>query len=155
MNILGIDPGSKNCGYAIIKKDIHKYFLIEAGVIKISAKTFQNQLLECSTSLEIIIKNNLIHAASIENIFYAYNPKTLIKLAHFRGAIALKILELIGNFSEYSPLEVKKAVTGSGRASKKQVAFCVQKILNINVEVNRLDITDAMAVAITHAQRIR
>ena len=86
--------------------------------------------------------------------FFAYNPKTVIKLAQFRGAICLKIMLLIGKYSEYSPLEVKKSVTGNGKATKEQVSFMVRKILGINQNIKPYDITDSIAVAITHSQRI-
>ena len=79
----------------------------------------------------------------------------LIKLAQFRGAITLKILQEFGNFSEYTALQVKKAVTGNGKAQKEQVAFMVKRLLNIKKEIKPLDITDAMAIAITHTQRVR
>lgn len=92
---------------------------------------------------------------AIEDIFYAFNPKTVIKLAQFRGALSLKILQEIGNFSEYTPLQVKKAVTGNGKAAKEQVAFMVKTLLGIKQEIKPLDITDAIAVAITHSQRIK
>ena len=91
---------------------------------------------------------------AIEDIFYAYNPKTVLKLAQFRGALSLRILQIHGNFSEYTPLQVKRAVTGNGKAKKEQVAFMVKKILGIKGEIKPLDITDAIAIALTHAQRI-
>jgi len=71
------------------------------------------------------------------------------------SALSLKILQELGNFAEYTPLQVKKALTGKAKASKEQVAFMVKKILKINKEIRPLDITDAMAVAITHAQRVK
>lgn len=87
-------------------------------------------------------------------MFYAHNPKTVIKLAQFRGAMSLKVLLEIGNFSEYTPLQVKKAVTGNGKSTKEQVAFMVKRLLGIKQEIKPLDITDAIAVALTHFQRV-
>lgn len=92
---------------------------------------------------------------AIEDIFYAFNPQSVLKLAQFRGALSLKILQIYGNFSEYTPLQVKKAVTGNGKAAKEQVAFMVKRILGIKKEIKPLDITDAIAVAITHSQRLK
>jgi len=123
--ILGIDPGTRNCGYSILKKEKNS------------------------------VKQHAIDEVAIEDIFYAYNPQTVIKLAQFRGALSLKILQMIGNFSEYTALQVKKAVTGNGKATKEQVAFMVKKILGIKQEIKPLDITDAIAIAITHAQRVK
>ena len=155
MIILGIDPGSINCGYAILEKTKNKTLLIEAGLIKIKAKVLQDQIIELVEGFDIVIKGKKIDEVAIEDIFYAYNPKTVIKLAQFRGALSLKVLQEIGNFSEYTPLQVKKAVTGNGKAKKEQVAFMVKRILGIQKEIKPLDITDAIAVALTHAQRIR
>ena len=65
------------------------------------------------------------------------------------------MLQIKGNFSEYTALQVKKAVTGNGKATKEQVAFMVKKILGIKQEIKPLDITDAIAIAITHSQRLK
>ncbi len=155
MNILGIDPGSINCGYAIINKENSKVSLVEAGIIKIKQRKLQNQIVELIEGLDIIIKNNKIDEVAIEDIFFAYNPKTVLKLAQFRGALSLKILLEFGNFYEYTPLQVKKAVTGKAKAAKEQVAFMVKRILGIKKEIKPLDITDAIAIALTHAQRVK
>lgn len=155
MIILGIDPGTINCGYSIIKKDKNSMVLIEAGLIKIKEKVLQHQILELVEGLDVIFKNHVINEVAIEDIFFAFNPKTVLKLAQFRGALSLKILQVIGNFSEYTPLQVKKAVTGNGKATKEQVAFMVKKILGIKQEIKPLDISDAIAIAITHAQRVK
>ncbi len=153
MKILGIDPGTIRCGYAIIETS-QRLRLIDAGFIKITQKELQYQLAELIEGLDIILKNKIDEVA-IEDIFYAYNPKTVLKLAQFRGALSLRILQVHGNFYEYTPLQVKKAVTGNGKASKEQVAFMVKRILGIKGEIKPLDITDAIAVAITHSQRVR
>ncbi len=154
MYILGIDPGSRNMGYCIVKKSGVKNTLIEAGLIKIKSKTLQEQIVEMIEGLDLIIKSNKIDEVAIEDIFFAFNPKTVIKLAQFRGALMLKILQDIGFFYEYTPLQVKKALTGNGKATKEQVSFMVKRVLNIKKEIKPLDITDAMAVAITHSQRV-
>mgnify|MGYP002477786255 CR=1 FL=1 len=155
VKILGIDPGSRNCGYAIIEKIGSKVHLIEAGLIRIKEKELQHQIVELVEGLDIIFKNNTIDEVAIEDIFFAFNPKTVLKLAQFRGALSLKILQLHGNFSEYTPLQMKKAVTGKAKAEKEQVAFMVKRILGIKKEIKPLDITDAMAIALTHAQRVK
>jgi len=154
VRILGIDPGSRNCGYAIIEKENRSLKLVEAGLIRIKQKTLQHQIVELVEGLDLILKSHTINEVAIEDIFYAFNPKTVLKLAQFRGALSLKILQEHGNFAEYTPLQVKKALTGNGKAAKEQVAFMVKRILRINKEIRPLDITDAMAVAITHAQRL-
>jgi len=155
VKILGIDPGTRNCGYAIIEKNRGSIKLIEAGLIKIKTTILQEQIMEMTEGFDMIFKNHIIDEVSIEDMFYAFNPKTVIKLAQFRGAISLKILQEFGNFAEYTPLQVKRAVTGNGKADKTQVAFMVKKLLGIKKEIKPLDITDAIAIAITHSQRIK
>ncbi len=207
MKILGIDPGSRFCGYAIIQTpskssvatnktadkngtvtsktadkngvttskiadkngiiaskmaekggknsansaNSGKNVLIEAGLIKIKPSTLQFQITELCEGLDLIFKAHSFDAVAIEDIFYAYNPKSVLKLAQFRGALSLKILQIHGEFSEYTPLQVKKTITGNGKASKEQVAFMVKRLLGIQKELKPLDITDAIAVALTHA----
>ncbi len=155
MNILGIDPGSRNCGYAVIQLEKNTISLIEAGLIKIKERILQHQILEFVEGIDLVLKNHSIDAVAIEDMFYAYNPKSVIKLAQFRGALSLKILQELGNFAEYTPLQVKKALTGNGKAQKEQVAFMVKRLLGIKGEIKPLDITDAIAIAITHAQRLK
>jgi len=155
MNILGIDPGSRNLGYCIINFDGKKFSLIEAGLLKMKEKELQSQMLEMVEGIDLILKAHHIDEVAIEDIFFAYNPKSVIKLAQFRGALCLKILQEIGNFHEYTALQVKKAVTGNGKATKEQVAFMVKKLFGIKKEIKPLDITDAMAIAITHLQRVK
>lgn len=155
LKILGIDPGTINCGYAIIEKDVKGIRLIEAGLIKMKTRDLQHQIIELVEGLDLIFSKHDIAQVAIEDMFYAFNPKSVIKLAQFRGALSLKILLEFGNFAEYTPLQVKKAVTGNGKAQKEQVAFMVKRLLNIQKEIKPLDITDAIAVALTHAQRIK
>jgi len=152
--ILGIDPGTINCGYAILRVEKNKMSLVEAGLIKIKTRELQFQIAELVEGIDMILKNRTIDEVAIEDMFYAHNPKTVIKLAQFRGALALKIIQEIGNFHEYTPLQVKKSLTGKAKAAKEQVAFMVKTLLGLKEEIRPLDITDAIAVAITHAQRV-
>lgn len=155
MTILGIDPGTRKMGYALISLEKGKIALIEAGLIKIKAEELQFQIPQMVEAFETIFKNFKIDEVAIEDIFYAHNPKTTIKLAQFRGAIMLMLLQQFGQFNEYTALQVKKALTGNGKATKEQVAYMAKMLLNIKKEIKPLDITDAIAVAITHSQRVR
>ena len=155
MKILGIDPGTRNCGYAIVEKVGNKKILIEAGLIKIKQDSLQYQITQLCEGLDLIFKTYKIDEVAIEDIFYAHNPKTVLKLAQFRGALSLKILQIHGEFSEYTPLQIKKAVTGKAKAAKEQVAFMVKKMLGISKEIKPLDITDAIAIALTHIFNVR
>lgn len=155
MIILGIDPGTRNCGYALLELEQGKMRLIEAGLIKMKPEALQLQIPQMVEALAHLFKRYEIDEVAMEDIFYAHNPKTVIKLAQFRGAITLKLLQEFGQFNEYTPLQVKKALTGKAKAAKEQVAFMVKRLLGITKEIKPLDITDAIAVAITHAQRVR
>lgn len=153
--ILGIDPGTRNCGYALVEVEGTKMRLIEAGLIKMKPEALQLQIPQMVEALEHLFRTHTIDEVAMEDIFYAHNPKTVIKLAQFRGAITLKLLQEFGVFAEYTPLQVKKALTGKAKAAKEQVAFMVRRLLGISKEIKPLDITDAIAVAITHGQRVR
>ncbi len=155
MIILGIDPGTRNMGYALLSLEKGKISLVEAGLIKMKAENLQFQIPQMVEGLEQIFQNHTIDEVAMEDIFYAHNPATTIKLAQFRGAIMLKILQEFGTFHEYTALQVKKALTGKAKAGKEQVNFMVRRLLNIKREIKPLDISDAIAVAITHSQRIR
>ena len=155
MNILGIDPGSRNLGYCILNWDGKKFSLVEAGLLKMKEKELQAQMVELVEGIDVILRSHTIDEVAIEDIFFAYNPKSVIKLAQFRGALCLKILQEIGFFHEYTALQVKKAVTGNGKATKEQVAFMVKRLFGIKKEIKPLDITDAMAIAMTHLQRVK
>jgi len=155
MKILGIDPGTRILGYCIIELSSEKYSLVEAGILKFKKNILKEQILELIEGLDVILEHHVIDEVAIEDIFYAHNPKTVLKLAQFRGALSLKILLSVGNYEEYTALQVKKAITGNGKATKEQVAFMVKRLLKIKKEIKPLDITDAMAIAITHAQRVK
>ena len=128
---------------------------MEAGLIKMKAEDLQYQIPQMVEAIGTIFQNHQIDEVAMEDIFYAHNPATTIKLAQFRGAIMLKLLQEFGNFHEYTALQVKKALTGKGKASKEQVRFMVQRLLKIKKEIKPLDISDAMAIAITHSQRVK
>lgn len=121
MKILGIDPGSRNCGYAIIEANKGKNTLIEAGLIKIKPSTLQYQITELCEGLDLIFKNHSFDEVAIEDIFFAYNPKTVLKLAQFRGALSLKILQIHGDFAEYTPLQVKKPLQEKPKQLKNKL----------------------------------
>jgi len=155
MVILGIDPGTRNMGFALIELNNGKISLVTAGLIKMKAEGLQFQIPQMVEGITSLFKNHKIDEVAMEDIFYAHNPATTIKLAQFRGAIMLTLLQEFGQFHEYTALQVKKALTGKGKASKEQVNFMVKRLLNIKKEIKPLDISDAMAVAITHSQRVR
>ncbi|WP_267523464.1 crossover junction endodeoxyribonuclease RuvC [Campylobacter sp. MG1] len=155
MKILGFDPGTRFCGYCLLEKNGSINTLLEAGLIRFKSKELIDNILELNEALEMIFEKVPNASVAVENIFFAYNPQSVLKLAQFRGAMLLKILQTYGNFSEYTALQVKKTITGKAKAEKEQVAFMVKKLLKINKEIKPLDITDAMAVALTHSFSIK
>ena len=108
-------------GYALIKLENSKISLVAAGLIKMKAEDLQFQIPQMVEAFENIFSSYKIDEVAMEDIFYAHNPATTIKLAQFRGAIMLTILQHFGQFNEYTALQVKKAVTGKGKATKDQM----------------------------------
>jgi crossover junction endodeoxyribonuclease RuvC len=155
MVVMGIDPGSVNLGYGILLYENSRVVLIEAGVIKVAPKRFQEQILDVVVGLEEIFERHTVDEVAIEDIFYAYNPKSVLKLAQMRGAVSLKVLQSVGEFYEYTPLQIKKALVGNGKASKEQVAFMVKRVLRVKGDIKPFDVSDALATAICHIQRIK
>jgi len=147
--ILGIDPGSKYCGYGII--EVQKNRIIAAGcdVIKIKQNlSFPEKLIVVYTEIKQIIAKYKPDIAVVESIFYGKNIKSAFILGHVRGVILLALAEQNITVSEYSPREIKKSVVGNGNASKEQVQYMVRKILNLNLENQSEDAMDALAIAL-------
>ena len=110
-----------------------------------------NGLLAIGSGLRDLILAHKPECAAVEEVFYAVNAKTALKLAHVRGVALLVVAEAGIEFAEYSPLEVKLSVVGYGRAEKSQVQMMVQSLLRLPQAVESLDASDALAVAICHA----
>ncbi len=122
-----MDPGTRNLAYGILELEVEKYTLLEGVLLKFKKDQLKAQILEMTKGIDLILTNHVVDEVAIEDIFYAHNPKTVLKLAQFRGALCLKILWSVGNYAEYTPLQVKKAITGNGKATKEQVAFMVKR----------------------------
>ncbi|MDO8560908.1 MAG: crossover junction endodeoxyribonuclease RuvC [bacterium] len=151
MIILGIDPGTAIVGYALIKKDARtgSASLIDSGAIRPETKDASLRLLEIHSALKKLMNIYRPDLISLEKIFFSKNIKTALGVAEARGVILLTAkLEKI-KVCEYAPNEVKLAVTGYGKANKKQVKE-MMKILLKEKELPTLDdVTDAMAIAFT------
>lgn len=154
MRVLGIDCGSERTGYGVIESDGRDHRMLAAGVIRTHTKTpFEKRLLEIATGLRRLIGEHQPEAAAVEEVFYAANVKTALKLAHVRGVALLAVAEAGLEMAEYSPLEVKISVVGYGRAEKFQVQMMVQSLLGLPAIIESEDACDALAVAICHATR--
>ncbi|OKZ77296.1 MAG: crossover junction endodeoxyribonuclease RuvC [Clostridium sp. 27_14] len=152
MRILGIDPGFAITGYSIIDYIGNKFYLRTSGAILTEAKTsFPLRLEKINKELAEIIENYNPDAMSIEELFFNNNAKTAINVAQARGVILVTARMHNLDIFEYTPLQVKQAVTGYGRADKIQVQRMVKMILNEEKLPKLDDVTDSMAMAICHA----
>ncbi|HPX56991.1 MAG TPA: crossover junction endodeoxyribonuclease RuvC [Syntrophales bacterium] len=150
MKILGIDPGSHVTGYGLIEKIRGKPIHILHGEIKLSRNEILSDcLLRIHTKLIEIIQENKPQALAVEDVFYGKNIKSLIKQAQVRGVTILAGTSEGVPVFEYSPLEVKSAVVGYGRADKYQVQKMIQAILQLPA-MPPTDASDALAVAVCH-----
>jgi len=151
MRVLGIDPSIQSTGFGIIEYSNNTYTVINCGIIKPSRrKLFHHKINEIKSRLDELIAEFEPDEVAIENPFYARNIKTAITLGQVRGATLVAVASHNCSLYEYSPLEIKKAVTGYGQADKNQVRVMVQTLLNINDKKLETDASDALATAYCH-----
>ena len=151
MRVLGIDPSIQSTGYGIIEYSQNTYSVLKYGVIRPSrSQLFHHKINKIRSCLEDIIVTFEPEEVAIENPFYAQNIKTAITLGQVRGATLVAIATHNCSLYEYSPLEIKKAVTGYGQADKNQVRMMVQTLLNIKDKKLETDTSDALATAFCH-----
>lgn len=151
MIILGIDPGSQITGYGVLEKSgNHLQHIDNGGIFTQSQKDFPSRLHTIFQGVKELIQKFSPDVVAIENIFYAKNVKSTVQLGHARGAAMVAGVEFNLPIYEYTPLVIKQAVVGYGRASKEQIQQMVKNILRLS-EVAYYDASDALAVAICHA----
>lgn len=153
MKILGIDPGMAIVGYGMIEVDNNTMKLITSGSIQTDKKLDDSKrLLEIYNDLSQIVERYKPDSASVEQLFFFKNQKTIIPVAEARGVI-LTVLEKYGIPAySYTPMEVKQVLTGYGRAEKKEVEQMVRLAL-LDINLPKLDDTvDAIAIAICHSR---
>ena len=156
MRIIGIDPGSGNTGYGIIETDGSAHRFVSCGAIQTGAKKpFHERLLKIHSELNGILAREKADSMAIEEVFYAANVRVALQLGHAR-AVPLLVAALHGlAVHEYSPLEIKSAVVGYGRADKFQIQAMVRLLLELPELPTPDHAADALAVAICHANRIK
>jgi crossover junction endodeoxyribonuclease RuvC len=156
MRILGIDPGSGATGYGIIESDGSRHASILFGAITTQARQpFQERLLKIYVELSDILAREKADIMAIEEVFYATNVQSALRLGHARGIALLAAAQHGLSVYEYSPLEIKSAVVGYGRAEKTQIQSMVQLILKLPDLPAPDHAADALAVAICHAHRMK
>ncbi len=148
--ILGIDPGSRITGYAIITTHQKQLTYVSSGCIRVSGKTIEQNLHQIFSGIAEVINKHQPHEAAIEQVFMHRNPGSAIKLGQARGVAIVAAAQKALSVAEYSARQVKQAVVGYGAATKEQVQEMVRKILNLS-GVPQADAADALAVAICHA----
>ena len=156
MIILGIDPGTRITGYGVIRYTNNSFVRIASGSINLPFNEPIPQRLEIIYSeLNKIIKKYKPDEFAIETAFYGKNVQSAMKIGYARGVSILCALHNNVLASEYSPREVKKSVVGKGAASKEQVSFMIKTLLNIKTEKIKVDESDALAIALCHAFRMK
>ncbi len=153
MRILGIDPGLGITGYGLIEACGNNVKLMEAGVIRSNAKDkMEKRLASIYKKVMALIKDTRPEVVVLEELYSHYkHPKTSILMAHARGAICLAVEHQDTQLINYPTTKIKKAITGRGRASKEQIQRTVASLLGLKNPPEPVDVTDALALAITHA----
>ena len=156
MIVLGIDPGLNITGYGLLSDDSGKPVLIEAGVIRSSSsQPLEKRLFDLHNGLNAVISEYKPDVLSVEDLYSHYkHPKTSVIMGHARGVLFLSAgLAGIPVFS-YSATRIKKSLTGSGRASKEQIANMVCSILQCESKSGPADVTDAIAASLCHLNAV-
>jgi len=151
MLVLGIDPGTAVTGYGLVRGDDgRKYSLLECGVIRTRARDpLAARLAEIHDGVRELIARHKPDALSIEDVFYSRNVRTTVVLGHARGVIMLAAQQAGMAIYEYPPAEIKKAVVGTGAASKQQVQYMLTRLLRLRSVPSPSDAADGVAAALT------
>ena len=155
MRILGIDPGMAIVGYGLIEFDGEKPILITSGSIQTNKDLSDSErLLEIFNDLSTLVNNLKPDCASVENLFFFKNQKTVIPVAEARGVILTVLQKYKIPTYSYTPMEVKQVLTGYGRAEKKEVEQMVKISLQTDTLPKLDDTVDAIAIAICHSRNL-
>lgn len=156
MILVGIDPGSQHTGYGVVRRHGSRLECLDHGRFSLPAKvSVSTRLGLLSERLAALLDDARPEAVAVESVFHGVNTRSLVVLAQARGAILAELGRRGLACHEYSPAEVKRAVTGSGRAHKDQVARMVKLLLNLREGRTPADATDALAVAVCLANSLR
>ncbi len=151
MKILGIDPGYAILGYGVIEKTGNRFRAVDYGAVTTDKDMYMPDRLEhLYDSLREIIAEQQPDVASIEQLYFNNNAKTAIQVGQARGVAILACIKGGLEIAEYTPLQIKQALVGYGRADKKQVQFMVKTMLNLAEVPKPDDTADALAAAICH-----
>ncbi len=152
MIVLGIDPGYAIIGYGVLDTNKSNMLVDYGAIITPKEDSMPVRLENIDKSLKYLFEKFKPDVVAIEELFYFKNQKTVIQVAQARGVILLACQKYCGKIYEYTPLQIKQALTGQGRAEKAQVQFMVKAILGLDKIPKPDDAADALAVAICHSQ---
>ena len=151
MKVMGIDPGSNCTGFGIVEEIKGELQPIHWSSVRNSMKqSFPKKLKHIYDELVLTMQKFKPDVVAVEDLFYATNVKTVVKLGQARGVALLAAGNCGIELAEYSPLEIKQSVVGYGRADKKQVCDMVTVLLRLQEKPEPFDASDALAVAICH-----
>ncbi|MHC4552031.1 MAG: crossover junction endodeoxyribonuclease RuvC [Planctomycetota bacterium] len=150
MKILGIDPGLRVCGYAVIEKKFLDCKLLEAGVFRIATdNTLAGRLTQIADDIQSVLEKYKPDAVGVEQLFAHYkHPRTAILMGHARGVILQKSDAAGAEVAEYAATRIKKSLTGNGRATKAQMQRTIQTVLALPDPPEPADVADAIAIAL-------
>ena len=155
MLVVGVDPGSLATGYGLVKKEDNRLIYVGGGKISFPhSYPFSERVHRIYGSLVEIIQAHHPEEMSIEDVFFAKNVRSALKIGHVRGAALVAAIQCGLKVYEYTALQVKQSVVGYGRASKEQVRAMVKLILKLDSQLS-LDTADALAIAICHHNWVR
>jgi crossover junction endodeoxyribonuclease RuvC len=156
MIVLGIDPGTAVTGYGVVHGErMQTPRLIECGIIRTHARDpLANRLKEIHDGIVELIQRHRPDALAIEDVFYARNVRTTVVLGHARGVVLLAAANASLIIAEYPPAEIKKAVVGTGAATKEQVQFMVTRLLRLKTPPQPADASDGVAAALAYILRM-
>jgi crossover junction endodeoxyribonuclease RuvC len=157
MLALGIDPGTANTGYGVVRSDRPGLVsLVECGVIRTrSREPLASRLGEIYDGVTQLIARHRPDALSVEDVFYSRNVRTTVVLGHARGVILLAGYQAGLEIHEFPPAEIKKAVVGTGAATKEQVQFMLTRLLRLKAVPQPSDAADGVAAALAYLIRAR
>lgn len=152
MIVLGVDPGAGTTGYGVVARGSGgAVSLLECGVVRTTTHApLPQRLRQLYDGIGEVLARHPVDALAVEGVFYAKNVRTTVILGHARGAVLLAAALRDLPVYEYSPAEIKSAVTGTGRATKQQIQFMVQQLLRLRTAPAPADAADGVAVALCH-----
>ena len=154
---LGIDPGLNRTGYALLERRGDRPVLLEGGIVRSSRKeSLQHRIHEIATGIREIVDELTPGVVAMEQIFsHGQNLKTALQLAHLRGAILATLADVSISVVHYSPTQIKRLLTGSGRAPKEQIQHAVKAELKLAEIPEPNDVADASAIALCLYHSVR